>query len=488
MDAIKLGEYQQVKRLLKSYNKSSHPPKEMELKVHQMLSAAVEHKYPLIAKLVMEKFPNQLDDKQQKKLLLSVIAKEDVETFKILLDKGTDHSILHAAAQKGNLEILKILLEKGAHVNARNTSNRIPLHTAAYRRQASVIEYLIGKGGDVNCKDSKSQTPLHCAINGKSLECVKVLLENGADCAVKDRNGQTIFHHAANGAPEVLKYIIDLGKFDVNEKNRKGNTPLHIAACCSLGNTMVLLQHGADINGRGLQGRRPLHDAVSRCRKKIVKYLLTRGADFSAKDDNGWSIAQSIFRNPLGEMFLIFLNHGYDINLILEIKNAYIVDWLLRYDSMLLKEVALTAAQKQFVNGKFFEIIAKFEKLSTLNKACEKEIETMIVEKFEETNNISFFDIVCTKNADLLVRYLRNEKIAKALADVDNFEAKFPNYAYKIICQLEVGKERKLLLDRCKKNCYFVFAQLPIVCFEEVTSFLSNFDLLNLTEACKIKK
>ena len=69
---------------------------------------------------------------------------------------------------------------------------------------------------------------------------------------------------------------------------RSGNTPL--AYACGYNDLKIirlLLNYGADVNGRGKNGCTPLENACYKGSEDIVRLLIEHGADPNARDDNG---------------------------------------------------------------------------------------------------------------------------------------------------------------------------------------------------------
>jgi Ankyrin repeats (3 copies) len=64
-------------------------------------------------------------------------------------------------------------------------------------------------------------------------------------------------------------------------------SPLHYAAHQSLACVPILLQSGADVNIRGGNGDRPLHEACSQGRREAVLQLLNHGATVDVGNDEG---------------------------------------------------------------------------------------------------------------------------------------------------------------------------------------------------------
>jgi cytohesin len=74
----------------------------------------------------------------------------------------------------------------------------------------------------------------------------------------------------------------------VNTKDDYGMTPLHDAVE-KAGKEVVkmLLAHGADVNAKNFHDETPLHFAVGNGDKEVVKILVAHGADVNSNDDLG---------------------------------------------------------------------------------------------------------------------------------------------------------------------------------------------------------
>lgn len=65
-------------------------------------------------------------------------------------------------------------------------------------------------------------------------------------------------------------------------------TPLHSACATSnLDMAMLLINNGADVNAKQMQGVTPLHSAAHNGQADLVRLLIDKGADVNAKMDNG---------------------------------------------------------------------------------------------------------------------------------------------------------------------------------------------------------
>ena len=100
-------------------------------------------------------------------------------------------------------------------------------------------------------KISQPKLDLHAAIYMRDLEAVRQHIKYGTDVNVLEpsRKSTPLITAAALGEPDAAKILIEAGA-DINRKNLDGSTPLHIAAFfCEVDLVKYLLENGAD---RGL--------------------------------------------------------------------------------------------------------------------------------------------------------------------------------------------------------------------------------------------
>ena len=115
-------------------------------------------------------------------------------------------------------------------------------------------------------------------------------LSAGSDVNARRKHGRTPLHMAAarNGNPEVLVVLLDHGA-NIGARDLDGYTPLGFAASKDSPEVLsVLLAAGADVNTRGYKGTTPLHEAAKyTANPKTIITLLDAGADGTLVNDDG---------------------------------------------------------------------------------------------------------------------------------------------------------------------------------------------------------
>ena len=232
-------------------------------------------------------------------------------------DSRTNDAAQSAGSDWANLRcVAEMLLHKG------NT----PLHWAAFGDSREVAELLLDEGADVHCSKSESLTPLDFAALGNAARVANLLLDRGADVRGRGGYSRTPLHYAAlRNARETMEVLIDRGADPVaRPRGRPGNggsfsdgpesgaTPMFSAAVGNARQAMELLvAQGAEIGsgntskvlGRWADWRETregvpvpnaesrggtlLHWASVRDAADVVEFLLDRGLDAEATDEDG---------------------------------------------------------------------------------------------------------------------------------------------------------------------------------------------------------
>jgi ankyrin repeat protein len=145
------------------------------------------------------------------------------------------------------------------------------------------VELLLKAGMDPNTKEKEGEgrTALICSVIFGRLDITQLLLSRGADLHARD----AVYHltpflwAAQEGESVTMKMLVQAGA-DVNERGMNGETALMLASTNGhAGTVKTLLDLGADVNARNRFGATALFDAVGMLRIDVVKVLLGGGAD-----------------------------------------------------------------------------------------------------------------------------------------------------------------------------------------------------------------
>ncbi|MCW8850135.1 MAG: ankyrin repeat domain-containing protein [Melioribacteraceae bacterium] len=145
-------------------------------------------------------------------------------------------------------------------------------------------------------KVSPPKLDLHAAIYMRDLEAVKQHIKYGTDVNVPEpsRKSTPLITAAALGEPEAAKILIEAGA-DLNYKNMDGSSALLTAIVFGKEKVVkILIDSGADLNIKSSDGSTPLHTASFFAEVDIVKALLEKGADKSLTNNDGKTALQIV--------------------------------------------------------------------------------------------------------------------------------------------------------------------------------------------------
>jgi ankyrin repeat protein len=236
--------------------------------------------------------------------LLYAARENCLKCIDVLLEKGADIDLpdpdgvspLHLAVMNANWDLAKRLIEAGADVNQWDIFGEGPLFTAIgnYTRRdggrgsidppnetegIAIINMLLERGANPNMQlyfrpanvrgatNLRGSTPLIRAAGNGDLAMVKLLLEHGADATLMQADRQTPIHAVLAGranekdAIEIIKVLHEAGT-DVN--------------------VVALVVHIEEVRGGS-----PVHYAVRKRYKDVIRLLASYGADLNLKDQDG---------------------------------------------------------------------------------------------------------------------------------------------------------------------------------------------------------
>ena len=183
-------------------------------------------------------------------------------------------------------------------------------------------------GADINAKNNAGETPLMIVCDRVSeVQTIQLYLERGAHVSYTTAYGTTPLHKAASqGKHEFVGLLLEHGA-DVLARDINGRTALHVALHSFhmgriLATAEILLKDGADVNARDADGQTPLHMVASHpLARELVelsaelveagKLLIDIGADVEAKDERGVTVLQLAQNSGRIEIVELLMASGY---------------------------------------------------------------------------------------------------------------------------------------------------------------------------------
>jgi len=213
---------------------------------------------------------------------------------------GFGDTALHEAAEAGDLKAMERLLDDGAEIHGIDFESRTPITAAAESGQVDAVRLLLRRGAGLERTDDLDRTVLMAASQYGQMAVVKLLLERGASL---EPVVWTPLHFAALGPHNhpkrveeriaVAEVLIDAG-LSPNEMDEDGigETPLFLAARrCDVKMIRYLVSKGAEVSTL-TNGQTPLHYAAKGARprsefRETVEYLIGLGVQIDAKNGEG---------------------------------------------------------------------------------------------------------------------------------------------------------------------------------------------------------
>lgn len=156
------------------------------------------------------------------------------------------------------------------------------IHEAARTCGRAALEKALAAGAPVDARDASGNTPLHVAVIAGQLECVAVLRARGANPDVANKDGKTARQVAAGLADGRMVIRMRSALLAIPAGTQKGpfqKEPLQEAARRGdVDFVSMLLQLGADPNGKGADGATALQAAALKGHGDVVELLLQKGA------------------------------------------------------------------------------------------------------------------------------------------------------------------------------------------------------------------
>jgi ankyrin repeat protein len=246
---------------------------------------------------------------------------------------------LHYAARHDHVEVAQLLLDAGAAINAKEANGIWPLLMAISNNNMPLAHMLLERpeGSLLDDQDWYGRSPIWEAVNVRNLyvhnnnfvnyvdrepvlEFIRALLAKGVDVNVRTKETPPFRHHLLNitgslewvdftgqtpfltaalaGDVTVMKLLLEHGA-DPHIATFEGTTPLVAAAGVNwvvsqtwteapeqlLEAVKLCHELGMDVNHANSMGLTALHGAANRGSDAIIRFLVAKGADLTATDN-----------------------------------------------------------------------------------------------------------------------------------------------------------------------------------------------------------
>lgn len=241
------------------------------------------------------------------------------------------------AARQDRTDVARLLIEAGANVNAKEANGIWPLLMAISNNSIQVANLLLSQGSAVNGQDWYGRSPLWEAVNVRNLyvhnatfrngidrrpvlTLIEALLESGADVNARTRETPPFRHHLLEitgslewvdftgqtpfltaslaGDVTVMKLLLAHGA-NPRIDTFGGTSPLMAAAGVNwvlaqtwtegpaqlLEAVKLCYELGMPVNQANSMGVTALHGAANRGSEAIIRFLVEKGADLEAQDN-----------------------------------------------------------------------------------------------------------------------------------------------------------------------------------------------------------
>jgi ankyrin repeat protein len=210
------------------------------------------------------------------------------------------------ALYSGRDDMVKKLIEGGFDINNLNPAGESLLHHAVKDEKCDLTRFLVDHGINVNLADGNGRTALSWAVEWNRYEAVCYLVDHGAEVnhLINTVDGYDeylpvnipLFNALIHKHRAIAKYLIDKGA-DINQRlgnhcmrlvTIKGATPLRFAVG-DYSLVEYLIERGANISARDDNEATILHWAALYGDIKTVSLLISLGVDIDARDYFGFT-------------------------------------------------------------------------------------------------------------------------------------------------------------------------------------------------------
>lgn len=207
-------------------------------------------------------------------------------TFLLLftLVNGYSQTIFESLKTK-NHEKLETLLKSGEKTEQFNQRGLTPLWMAVFKNDTTSVNLLLKYKADVNFLEKKGMHPIMVGCIANSYESVEILLKNGVDVHWKS---------AASRNQQPIRFASQGG---------------------SLKLVKLLLSYGADMESTPDDGGTPLLASLHAKKFEIAKFYFSKGANVNAIGRDGECVIHEAIKTKNPEMVALAIQYKAPLNL-----------------------------------------------------------------------------------------------------------------------------------------------------------------------------
>lgn len=175
-------------------------------------------------------------------------------------------------------QMVQMIIE-GFDVDFHELGKTPPLIFAIKYNKKEIIETLLLYGANVNIQDREGNTPLHFALKFEYHELMTTLLHYGGDVKIANNEGLSPFDLASKEQREMISKVVslvDTSEHDIFETARSGD----------LNRLVHSVHRHKQLFSTNEDGQSLLHLAILSNNIKAVLYLLNKGLDIDAEDND----------------------------------------------------------------------------------------------------------------------------------------------------------------------------------------------------------
>ena len=230
--------------------------------------------------------------------------------------------IMGAAAAK-HWDIVRYLMSRGADLNLGAISGTRPLIFVLENNQFDLALDMVNAGANPNLCDPNFLLPIVYVARSDDVTLMKAFIAHHADVNLNGVDGPAIWHALGFNRPEMVELLLAAGaRTDIPSCTapfHPGHPPITLLAEAVLEKKAdmvdLLIDHGAAVNGRDLDGHTPLMDAVRIDSPSMVAQLLEAGANPDLQSSSGETALILSTRYGDGLCTLKVVGHGADLEL-----------------------------------------------------------------------------------------------------------------------------------------------------------------------------